>query len=77
MHDPIQQKMTMLEKRIADPGLSKKDRRLLQNQKSALKLKLKNKDVLTGCQGKLDRMMQENTSLKEHAATLKALLQCR
>ena len=68
--DSTQRKLTSIEKRIATANLSKKERRLLQNRKSALKCRLKKQDQLSGFKGKLEKISAENVSLKEHVSII-------
>ena len=58
-------KLQRIEKMIADKSLSKHDRRLLQNKKSALKCRLKKENQLTSMNGEVERLSQENNKLKE------------
>ena len=62
-------KLSSIEKRIATANLSKKERRLLQNRKSALKCRLKKQDQLSGFKGKLGKLSDENSQLKEQVST--------
>ena len=62
-------KLNRIEKKIQQPNLSKKERRLLQNRKSALKCRLKKQDQLANLKGKVDVLVEENGSLKEHVST--------
>ena len=58
-------KLQRIEKMIQDKSLSKHDRRLLQNKKSALKCRLKKENQLSSMNTEVERLSQENNKLKE------------
>ena len=70
-------KLTQIEKEINRNDLSKREKRLLQNRKSALKCRLKKQDFLERIRGQLDKTNSENLSLKEEIASLKAIIGCK
>ena len=54
-----------IEQKIKKADLSKRDRRLLQNRKSALKCRLKKQSELDTMKIKVDKLAHENRELKE------------
>eukprot|EP00347_Sterkiella_histriomuscorum_P017170 403350401 len=66
-----------IEKKIQQPDLSKRERRLLQNRKSALKCRLKKQQELDKMKKQVDKLSQENRELKEKISGMNALLQCK
>ena len=54
-----------IEKKIMQPDLTKRERRLLQNRKSALKCRLKKQNELDKMKGEVDKISYENRELKE------------
>ena len=58
-------KLSKIEKKIQNANLSKRERRLLQNRKSALKCRLKKQDQLYRLKNQVERLSNENRSLKE------------
>ncbi|CDW71993.1 bzip transcription factor [Stylonychia lemnae] len=66
-----------IEKKIQQPDLSKRERRLLQNRKSALKCRLKKQQELDKMKKQVDKLAQENRELKEKISGMNALLQCK
>lgn len=73
----VTRKLSKIEKKISRGDLSKRERRLLQNRKSALKCRIKKQDQLERLKGVVDRLSGENRSLKEKISALNALLTCK
>lgn len=66
----VTRKLSKIEKKICRGDLSKRERRLLQNRKSALKCRLKKQDQLERLKSLVDRLSGENRSLKEKVSAL-------
>ena len=66
----VTRKLSKIEKKISRGDLSKRERRLLQNRKSALKCRLKKQDQLERLKSLVDRLSGENRSLKEKVSAL-------
>ena len=49
-------KLSQIEKKIQSNSLSKRERRLLQNRKSALKCRLKKQGQLEKCKSRVDKL---------------------
>lgn len=62
--------LNRIEKKIQCKNLSKKDRRLLQNRKSALKCRLKKQDQFTSLHQKVDSLAEDNAKLREHVSKI-------
>ena len=58
-------KLLNIEKKIQRHDLSKRERRLLQNRKSALKCRLKKQNQLEKLKGQVDKLIGETRTLKE------------
>lgn len=58
-------KLNKIDKKIKRGGLSKKDRRLLQNRKSALKCRIKKEQEETKVRRDLDKLSEENEELRK------------
>jgi hypothetical protein len=65
------QQLFRIERKIQQPDLSKRERRLLQNRKSALKCRLKKQNELDKMKRQVDKLMQENRELKEKVSIYK------
>ena len=65
----VTRKLSKIEKKISRGDLSKRERRLLQNRKSALKCRIKKQDQLERLKGIVDRLSGENRSLKEKVSS--------
>lgn len=65
----VTRKLSKIEKKISRGDLSKRERRLLQNRKSALKCRLKKQDQLERLKSLVDRLSGENRSLKEKVSS--------
>ena len=70
-------KLASIEEQIGDKSLSRYQRRLLQNRKSALTCRLRKHDQLDDTRRKLDKMSRANWELKSQVSVLNALLECR
>jgi hypothetical protein len=70
-------KLGEIEIEINRADLSKREKRLLQNRKSALKCRLKKQDFVERIRGQLDKSASENVGLKEEIAALKAVIGCK
>lgn len=66
----VTRKLSKIEKKISRGDLSKRERRLLQNRKSALKCRLKKQDQLERLKSLVDRLSGENRSLKEKVSAI-------
>mmetsp|Transcript_5466 Transcript_5466/g.8507 ORF Transcript_5466/g.8507 Transcript_5466/m.8507 type:complete len:136 (+) Transcript_5466:348-755(+) len=71
------QKLSQIERKIQSSSLSKRERRLLQNRKSALKCRLKKQGQLDKFRGRVDKLHSHNRSLQEKVAALNALIEAK
>jgi hypothetical protein len=58
-------KLSKIERKIQRTDLTKRERRLLQNRKSALKCRLKKQDQMERLRGQVEKLSQDNRSFKE------------
>ena len=58
-------KLNKIDKKIKKGGLTKKERRLLQNRKSALKCRIKKEQEETKVRRDLDKLSEENEDLRK------------
>ena len=71
-------KLLKIEKEIQNSkDLSKRQKRLLQNRKSALKCRLKKQNQLEKLQDQIEKVNSESRALKEKVSALDALLKCK
>lgn len=63
--DSTNNQLFLIEKKIQQPDLTKRERRLLQNRKSALKCRLKKQQELDKMKKQVDKLSSENRELKE------------
>ena len=70
-------KLNQIETQINRTDLSKREKRLLQNRKSALKCRLKKQGFLEKIREQLHNSHQDNVQLKEEVSSLKAILACK
>lgn len=70
-------KLQKIEQQIKSNKVSKKERRLLQNRKSALKCRLKKQNAFQNKDVMLEKMKQQNKKLSEQCASLQAKIDCK
>lgn len=66
----VTQKLQLIEQEIQRTDITKREKRLLQNRKSALKCRLKKQSYSDKLKNQLDFLVRENNELKVKVSTL-------
>ena len=74
---PLKVKLGEIEQEIQRDDLKDREKKLLQNRKSVMKMNIKKQNQLENLKRRLDQINNDNAMLREEVSALKAVINCK